>query len=272
MATSTAAASALIPRTRHRVYRPGSIEQKIAQLRELELAAPSDQVDEYNFRLEMSWIHHDNALEGVVYDPHELSAAIHQSVVSDSALLPAYDEIRRYREAIELIRQMATKRRTSITLDTMKQIYAVLAPEECEGKQPPRYRKDMPLHRIYFHEIEQPEKIGYRMRQLVRWLGSDEVKRTMHPIRVAAKAHHKLLHIFPFPQHSGRLARLLMNMMLMRDGYPPAIVHATERQRYYEALKTSPDAVATVIHDALRNSVDSGMRYFGRASEPPESA
>ena len=63
-----------------------------------------------------------------------------------------------------------------------------------------------------------------------------------------------------------------MNLMLMRDGYPPAIVHATERQRYYEALKTSPDAVATVIHDALRNSVDSGMRYFGRPSEPPESA
>lgn len=236
------------------------------------MAAAPEALDEFNFRLEMSWIHHDNALEGIVYDPHELSAAIHEGVVSDSSLIPVYDEIRQYRLAIDCIRQLATKRRTPITLDTIKQIYSVLAPDETEGKQPPRYRKDMPLHRVYFHEIEQPEKIGYRMRQLVRWLGGDEVKRTMHPIRVAAKAHYRLLQIFPFPVHSGRLARLMMNLMLMRDGYPPAIVHATERQRYYEALKTSPDAVAIVIHDALRNSVDSGLRYFGRPSDFPESA
>ena len=161
MATSTAAASALIPRTRHRVYRPGSIEQKVAQLRELELAAPSDAVDEYNFRLEMSWIHHDNALEGIVYDPQELSAAIHKGVISDSALLPAYDEIRRYREAIELVRQLAMKRRTSLTLDTVKQLYAVA-----------RSRPEVELCWIKSHN-------GYRWNEYADALASAYRRRTL---------------------------------------------------------------------------------------------
>ena len=268
MATSEAVASARISKTQLRATRAGTVEQKVAQLQELELRANPSEAADYNYRLEMSWIHHDNALEGIVYDPHELVAAAHSGVVSDSSLIPVYDEIRQYRAAIAVIRGMATRKRAPITLDTIKLIYAALAPEEIEGKTPPRYRKDMPLHRVYFHDITPPDKIGYQMRQLIRWLASDEVKRTMHPVRVAAKAHYKLLHIFPFPKHSGKVARLLMNMMLLRDGYPPAIVHATERQRYYEALKTSPDAVATVINDALRNSVDSGLRFFTRPANP----
>ncbi len=55
-----------------------------------------------------------------------------------------------------------------------------------------------------------------------------------------------------------------MNLLLMRDGYPPAILHSTDRQRYYEALKTSPDAVAAVIHEALDNAIESATRYWRR--------
>ena len=76
------------------------------------------------------------------------------------------------------------------------------------------YRKDIPIHRTYFHEIAQPNKISYRMRQLVQWLDSEETRRTMHPVRMAAKAHSNLLHIFPFPKHSGKVARLLMNLLM----------------------------------------------------------
>ncbi len=268
MSTSETVASARLSKTQLLASRSGTIEQKVARLREFELQADPAEAADYNYRLEMSWIHHDNALEGVVYDPHELLAASRAAnqngIVRDSSLIPICDEIRHYRAAINCIRTLAAKKRAPITLDTIKTIYAALAPEEVDGKTPPRFRKDMPLHRVYFHDITPPDKIGYQMRTFVRWLASDDAKRTMHPIRIAAKAHHKLLHIFPFPQHSGKVARLLMNMMLMREGYPAAIVHATERQRYYEALKTSPDAVATVIHDALRNSVDSGLRFFTR--------
>ena len=55
--------------------------------------------------------------------------------------------------------------------------------------------------------------------------------------RLAAKAHYQLLHIYPFPRQSGKVARLVMNLLLLRQGYPPVILPATQRQRYYDALK-----------------------------------
>lgn len=245
--------------------RPGTIEEKVQKLRELEAQAAPEQRADFNYRLDMSWIHHDNALEGVVYEPNELVAAINQQVVSDSALIPVYDEIRQYKAAIDLIRELATRKKAEITLDTVKDIYLTLAPEEAEGKGPPKYRKDMPLHRIYFHEIATPDKIPAKMRSMIQWLNSEDAHRTMHPTRIAAKAHYQFLHVFPFPKHSGKVARLLMNLILLREGYPPAILHSTDRQRYYDALKTSHDALAAVINEALENAVDSGIRYWHRA-------
>jgi Fic family protein len=242
--------------------KPGTIEEKVQRLRELEAQAQPDQLADYNFRFEMSWIHHDNALEGIVYEPSELIAALNNRVASDTALIPVYDEIRQYKAGIDLIRDLATKKRQEITLDTIKALHATLEPEEAESKGPPTYRKDMPLHRVYFHDIATPDKIPQGMRTLLHWLSSEDTRRTMHPTRIAARAHYQFLHIFPFPKHSGKVGRLLMNLLLLREGYPPAILHATDRQRYYDALKTSSDALAAIINEALDNAIESGTRYW----------
>lgn len=249
-----------------RAPRAGSIEEKVEYLRSLEEHASEEAQELYQRRLDMSWIYHDNALEGVVYTPEELRTAIEEDVVSDTSLMPTYDEIRQHKEAIDLVRELAQKKRLTVNLDVIKQIYFTLDPEEAESKGTAIYRKEVPLHRLYFHEIAPPDKISYRMRQLVQWMGSNETKRLAHPVRVAAKAHYTLMQIYPFPKHSGKVARLLMNLLLMRDGYPPAILHATDRQRYYEALKNSADALARLVNEALRNSVVTGIRYFEQES------
>jgi Fic family protein len=167
--------------------------------------------------------------------------------------------------AIEMIREMSSRRRFSPNLEVIKKLFAQLAPEELEGKGPPKYRKDMPLHRLYFHEISQPDKISYRMRQLVQWLSDPETKKTMHPVRIASKVHYQLLHIYPFPRHSGKVARLVMNLILMRAGYPPVVIHATERQRYYEALRSGEDATATLVNQALGAAIETAIQYFEEA-------
>jgi Fic family protein len=245
--------------------KPGTIEEKVQRLRELEAQAAADLRADFTYRLDMSWIHHDSALEGVVYEPGELIAAVNDQVVSDSALIPVYDEIRQYKAAIALVRELAQKKKQEISLDTLKTLYNVLAPEDADPKGPPKYRKDMPLHRVYFHEIATPDKIPTQLRSLVQWIESEEAKRTMHPSRLAARAHYQLLHVFPFPKHSGKVARLLMNLLLLREGYPPAILHETDRQRYYDALKTSPDALSVLVNEALDNALESALRYFQRA-------
>ncbi len=224
--------------------------------------ADEEAVRGYHAMLDLSWIYHDSALEGVVYNMDELRMAIQSDTPPDSSLIPVFDEIRQNRTAIAQIRELADKKRLNLSLELIKKLYSILAPEEIEGKSPPKYRKDMPLHRMYFHDIAPPEKISYKMRQLVQWMNSAETKRATHTLRLAAKAHYQLLHIYPFPKQSGKVARLLMNLILLRGGYPPAIIHATERQRYYEALKTSDNATAKMVTEALVSSMDSAIRFF----------
>ncbi len=248
-----------------------SLESRVARLQELQKEAPADIIERFEKSLEMSWVYHDSALEGVVYNKEELhQAIIVQEPPSDSSALPAYDEIRNHLNAVALVYELTQKKRLNISLDVIKKIYARLAPEELEGKAQPTYRKDMPLHRLYFHEIAPPEKISYRMRQLVQWMNATETKRSTHAVRLAAKAHHQLLHIYPFPRQSGKVARLIMNLILLRQGYPPVVIHATQRQRYYDALKTSDDAVARLITEALGATVESTINYFAGGDEEEE--
>lgn len=244
--------------------KPGTIERKAERLRELEKAATSEQVSEYRKRLDLSWIYHDNALDGVVYSPTELEAAIANQPITDATLIPIHDEIRQYAAAIAVVRDLADKKKVDITPDTLKRLYVALDPEEAENKGPLKYRKDMPLHRVYFHDISEPDKIAPEMKTFFQWVASAETKRLAHPTRIASKAHFTLLQIYPFAKHSGKIARLVMNLMLLHGGYPIAVLHATDRQRYYDALRTSPDALSTLITDALVNSLDSAIRYFER--------
>jgi Fic family protein len=223
---------------------------------------------DYSFKLDLSWIHHDSALEGVVYAIPELAAALQEQPPTDASQVPAFDEIRQNKAALDLVREMATRKRLKIDLDVLKDLYVCLAPEEVEGKKPPAYRKDMPIHRLYFHEISTPDKISYKLRQFTQWVNAVETKRTTHPVRLAAKAHFQLLHIYPFPKHSGKVARLVMNLILLQNGYPPAIIHATERQRYYDALKANDNALATVVREALQSSMESAIRYFESVPAP----
>ncbi len=254
--------------------RPQTMEERTADL-ELRLQhADSSFQQRYRENLDMSWIYHDSALEGVVYTVQELRAAIDpgfQAPEIDSSLQPVIEEIRRHREALDFIRDLAVKRRQAITVDVVKQIYLILHPEEGDLKTV-KYRKDIPQHRLYFHEYAPPDKIAYKVRAVVDWINDPETRRTRTPIRLAVRAHYDLLRVFPFPNDSGKVARLLMNALLLRGGYPPAIVHSTERQRYYEALKGSSAAMTQIVHEAIENNLASIEKLMEGYEHGPASA
>jgi len=205
-----------------------SVEERWALINERLNGLDEQFQREYRESFEMSWVYHDSALEGVVYTFQELKTAIdpNMSVVADSGLQPVCDEIRRHRQAIEYVRELSEKKRVPITVDTIKKIYCILHPEEGDVKTV-KYRKDIPQHRLYFHEYAAPDKIAYKARQVIDWLNGPEPKKLKSPIRIAARVHYDLLRVFPFPQDSGKVSRLLMNVLLMRAGHPPAIIHST---------------------------------------------
>jgi Fic family protein len=236
-----------------------SVEERTAYLEDRLKGASPDVQSKYRDDLDMSWIAHDSALEGVVYTVAELKSAIgpaDEGVAIDSSMQPVVEEIRRHREALNFVREHAIKRRLPVTVDVVKRIYCLLHPEEGDTKTV-KYRKDIPQHRLYFHEYAPPDKIAYKLRQVIDWVNEPETRRTRTPVRVASRAHYDLLRIFPFAVDSGKVARLIMNLLLLRSGYPPAIIHSTERQRYYDALKGSSAAMHSIVQDAMENSLAS---------------
>jgi len=258
-----------------------TLDQKVEFLREQRIRANPAVVKEFDEKFDQSWIYHDNALEGVVLSYHELKAAIDKKIISDVTLIPMYEEIKNHKAGIELVRQMARqwaaerhdkkgkKVKNQITLDTLKLLHSILTPEEKAKGNP--YRKDNPLHRLYFHEIAQPDKIAIKMKKLIEWLDDEETQH-IHPVERAARAHYRLMAIFPWPKNSGKVARLLMNLMLIRDGFPPVVVHSIERQRYYEVLRSESAGLVPLVLESLDNGVETGMRFFQELEEAKEKA
>lgn len=257
-----------------------SVDAKLQRLQELLAAQDEQSLADFQERLDMSWIYHDCALEGTVLTYHELKSAIDKDVVSDVSLIPTYDEIRAHKAAIDFVReQAAQKKKVPITVDLILKLRAVLSPDSATPSAPPPvdpatgaplqvqenpWRKDTPVHRLYFHDISPADKIPAEMKKLGEWLADPETKK-LSALRLAAKLHFKLMQIFPFPKHSGKISRLMMNLVLLRAGYPPAIIHATERQRYYESLRGPSTLLYSLMLDSLENSMDSAIKLFTEA-------
>lgn len=246
---------------------PMTLEERAASI-EKRLNAQSEEFRQrYWDSFYMSWIYHDSALEGVVYTFEELRTALGSGGVAppppppppgeegatESNIQPACEEIRRHREAIDYIRDYA-KKKGPITIDVVRKIFLILHPEEGDLKTV-KYRRDIPQHRLYFHEYAQPDKIAYKVRQVIDWLNDPETRKGRNGLRIAARAHYDLLRVFPFQSDSGKVSRLFMNLLLLRAGLPPSIIHSAERQRYYDALKGSANQILAMVQESVDNAV-----------------
>src|SRR5262245_45064885 len=236
------------------------LDAKMDGLRTKQINFPQNILKDYRDRLDVSWIFHDNALEGVVLSYSELKAAIDQRIISDVTLIPTYEEVRNHKAAVDFVREAsAAKKPPEVDLELVRKLYAILTPEEAAKGYP--YRPGNPLHRLDYHEIAAPEKITYRMRKIAEWMESDEFAE-LHPITRATRAHFRLLSTYPWTKNSGKVARLLMNFILIRHGYLPAVIHSIERQRYYEVLRFENDGLINLVIESLENSIETTAKFL----------
>jgi len=82
-----------------------------------------------------------------------------------------------------------------------------------------------------------PELIFQEMEKLVNWYNNATKENTIHPITLATQLHFQLTAIRPFEDWNGRIARLLLNVALMKHGYLPVLIGTGERLAYYENLE-----------------------------------
>ena len=240
------------------------VDSAIERWRECEGEVTDELRKELESRLMISMIYHDSALEGEVLSHSEIKAAIDTNIISDSSLIRSYEEITCFHAAWRHANEVASaKRKQPIRLDTLRDLCGYLNPEAKATGMP--YRKENPLHRLYYHEISPPEKISYRMRKLGEWMESAEFK-NLHPIRKATESHYRLMGIFPWAKETGRLARILSNLILQQENHPLAVIHSIDRQRYYESLRAEDSlSLLSVYLEAVETTANSSVRVYEEA-------
>jgi len=219
---------------------------------------------EFLKKYELSWLYHENALEGVVYTSQELETALANQPLADVAVVGALQEIRNQKAAIDLLRTEAKVKKPRINLKLVKRIYERLG-SGISGRSTTEYRKEMPLHRAYYHEIAEPAKIPFLLGKLIDYCDSAEFRQS-HPLQQASKLHHGFMQVYPFTEGSGRVARLLGNFLLLHRGFLPCIIHSIDRQRYYESLRLPEPTLRDLLVEAMLNALENGEKFFDAAS------
>jgi Fic family protein len=233
--------------------------QDLAQLIRDEPAIAQDFLRKYD----LSWIYHENALEGVVFSGQELEIALANQPLAEASTLSAFRDIRNFKLAIEVVREEAAAKKVKITLALVKKLYETLH-AGYESRAAAEFRRDIPLHRAYFHEIAQPAKIAPQLTKLLEWTETGDF-RNSHVFQKAARLQHGFMQVYPFTDGSGKIARLLANLVLVHEGYQPCIIHTIDRSRYYESLKQPESVLRDLMMESMENGLANGEKFFQEA-------
>ncbi len=219
---------------------------------------------EFNHKLDYSWVYHDHGLEGVVLQPQELEYALSNKHNKNEALSPLHQEIKNFYDAIQLIRDYATGRREKerYSKSIMVNCYTLLSQHLRGVSSGDGIRKEDSRYGAYYHKSCHYEEIEPNLKRLIAELNQTSAEE-VHPLVSAARLHYRMMRWMPFGRFSGKITRLFTNMWLLRNHYPPVILHTVDRARYYESL-TMPDetALLSLMRDALNATVESGLNFI----------
>lgn len=114
-------------------------------------------------------------------------------------------------------------------------------------------------------EYASPEETPALMSDLVDWYNEEEQKGVLSPVELAALFHYRYIRIHPFEDGNGRIARLMVNYILSRHGWPMIVVRSRKKQDYLEALHQTDiivGAVPSVGAHATIKQIVSFLKYF----------
>ena len=106
------------------------------------------------------------------------------------------------------------------------------------------------------------------MKKLGEWI-DEPTNKHMHVIEKVASMHSKFMAIFPWAKESGRTIRIASNLLLQEGGYPIAIIHSIDRQRYYEALRGDHIGLTSLYLEAVQTTAETELRVYEEAQKAP---
>ncbi|MEK6925839.1 MAG: Fic family protein [Nanoarchaeota archaeon] len=95
---------------------------------------------------------------------------------------------------------------------------------------------------------------------LLKWFNENKGK--LHPLVLAIVFHHKFEKIHPFMDGNGRAGRMIMNFILMKNSFPPTIIHKKTRTEYLEAMREADESGLWKIDEKYKDLIDYGIDEF----------
>ena len=200
--------------------------------------------------------YNSNAIEGNTLTLQETQLVL-QGITIDQKPLKDHLEAVGYKEAYEYMEQLAREQR-ELTLHEICSIHSLVLADRQEDRG--RFRRVPVRIAGALTSPVQPYQIEPMMSALLADM--DSLYRHLHVVEKAALFHLRFEAIHPFIDGNGRTGRLLMNLQLIKAGYPPINVKFSDRRRYYQAFDDyarsgSPDTMTTLIAEYLEQRLQS---------------
>ncbi len=179
----------------------------------------------------VEFTYNSNAIEGNTLTLRE-TALVLEGVTIDKKPLKDHLEAVGHRDAFLYVEQLVTDK-VKLTESVIRAIHSLVLIDRPDDKGV--YRRIPVTIMGAYHEPPQPYLVPVQMEQLIA--GQKETKR--HPIEGAALFHLRFEGVHPFIDGNGRTGRLVLNLMLMQQGYPPIDVKFADRSRYYACFDSN---------------------------------
>lgn len=212
----------------------------------------------------VEWIYNSNAIEGNTLSLIETKVVLEDGLAIGGKRLQEHFEVINHAEAIIFIENQVN--RTEPLDERMLKAIHHLILKNIDVENAGIYRSINVRISSSQHEPPHFLQLPYEMKELFAWY--EHEKEHLHPVKLAALFHFKFVYIHPFADGNGRTARLLMNFILMSQGFPSAIVKAENehRLRYYETLETASRKQNTApFIQLISEYVEEGLRNYIKA-------
>jgi len=207
------------------------------------------------FRVELTYS--SNAIEGNTLTRRETAVIIENGLTVGGKSLKEHLEAMNHAKALDWIKNLISKKPRDICERDILSIQELIL-KGIDDDNAGRYRNVSVRISGSAVIMPNPLKVSDLMAEFIDWLSRED---KLHPVELAGGAHYRLVGIHPFADGNGRTARLLMNLILMMMGYPPALIRKEDRLAYLSALEMaqlggSLDDYTRIIMKAVDRSLN----------------
>ncbi|WP_320821121.1 Fic family protein [Thalassolituus sp.] len=204
-----------------------ALKAKLDEYRPLDLQV----VNNLHENLVLQWTYHSNAIEGNTLTLKETKVALEGITIGGKTLREHFEAIN-HRDAILFVDELVSQQQP-LDERAIKSLHQLVL-KNIDADNAGRYRDINVLISGATHKPPQAIQVPEQMQAFIDWYNTEA--HTLHPVERAARIHGEFVKIHPFVDGNGRTSRLLMNLELMKAGFPATVIEVEQRLDYYQAL------------------------------------